>query len=128
MGDLKIGSPFRRHDQRALDLLYLLIDNVMIRHSKGQSYSDGRPLVKMPPRTVEWRPFEISNSCGELYLIKSLEIFMADALERFMVNAGDSSDGNSITRVENYPQVRSLLGLFSRLVSHPSAIALGSLD
>ena len=45
-----------------------------------------------------------------------------------MVTAGDISDGNSITRVENYPQVRSLLGLFSRMVSHPSAIALGSLD
>ena len=73
--DHKIGKPFADHDEQSLKLLYLLIDNVMMRHTKSQSYLDGRSLVKLPPRVVEWRGFDITN-IQEKYLIKSLEVFM----------------------------------------------------
>lgn len=82
----KIGKPFRANDKDALLLLHDLLDVVMMRHSKSQRYiADGRPLVNMPPRTVEWRPVKI-QSRSEQYLFKWLESFSADAFEDFKAN------------------------------------------
>ncbi|CAM9840418.1 unnamed protein product, partial [Hapterophycus canaliculatus] len=56
----KVGEPFEAKDQEALELLRALIRVVMMRHSKSQTYVDGRPLVKIPARTVEWRGVDFS--------------------------------------------------------------------
>ena len=39
----------------------------MMRHSKTQRYTDGRCLVSMPARTVEWRPFDLTTD-SEIYI------------------------------------------------------------
>ena len=54
-----IGTPYRANDEASLDLIHALIDVVMMRHSKTQRYVDGRCLVNMPARIIEWRPFDL---------------------------------------------------------------------
>ena len=121
-----IGHPFRAYDESALRLLHALMDVVMMRHSKTQRYVDGRCLVSMPARTVEWRAFELTTD-AEVYIHTYLEIFAADALHRFLGNP-DTASFHGMVRSANYGHVRSLLALISRMLTSPNTVVLRRLD
>ena len=131
----KIGDPFKEKDENALLLLHSLIDVVMMRHSKSQTYIDGRSLVAMPPRTVEWRGFHIRNH-SELYISSYLHEFAIDAFVNFMKQFNQSNpdvssevaEVNRLSRGSNYGQIKSLIGLISKAITHASAISLTQLD
>ena len=126
----KIGIPFQQKDPSSLKLLYLLIDNVMIRHNKGQRYIDGKPLVKIPPRTIEWRGFEIEDH-NEKYVLATMELFMATALDRFMASASVRATNNNaaaIVTLPNYVRLKGLLALMSKMLSHPSSVPISAID
>jgi hypothetical protein len=53
----------RRKSEESWTLLKELISVIMMRHSKSQRYLDGRQLVTMPPRVVEWRGFDMVSHC-----------------------------------------------------------------
>lgn len=125
--DANIGNPYKANKHSALVLLYALLDAVMMRHSKTQSYLDGRPLVVIPGRTIEWRSFAV-EAPSELYLLQYLEAFAADALVRFLSEYPGAVQGREIARLPHYALIRSLLGLISRCISSPKTITLKKLD
>jgi SNF2-related domain len=125
--DANIGNPYSANEDSALVLLYALLDAVMMRHSKTQSYLDGRPLVVIPGRTIEWRSFTLDIT-SELYLFQYLESFAADALVRFLSESPGAVQGREIARLPHYALIRSLLGLISRCITNPKTITLKKLD
>ena len=74
-----IAKPFSVFNPSALCLLQKLLNVVMFRHSKSQVKRDGSPLIKLPPRTVEWRGYTVENK-WERYLYSWLETFACDVL------------------------------------------------
>ncbi len=90
-----IGVPYIQHEESALLLLHRLLDVVMMRHSKSQKTvavvdeSTGsilRPsqhIVKIPGRTIEWRPVQLTDTT-EVYIHHYLQHFAATALTRFI--------------------------------------------
>ena len=121
----KIGTPFRQKSKEAIRLLYDLLDVVMMRHSKNQRYLDGRPLVKMPARVIEWRPFEVIDN-AELFLLKWFEVFCADAFQSFIDGVALSDRDAAVA--PQYAHIRGLVAITSRLLTHPSSLTLSSLD
>lgn len=122
----KIGKPFASKDEHALKLLYALIDVVMIRHSKSQRYiADNRKLVQIPERTIEWRPFDITNP-HEKFVVSYLERFAAEAF----LNMSSFFEGNvdNVIVAPHYSQIKSLHQLISKCITHGSAISLQQVD
>ena len=125
--DANIGNPYSSNQDSALVLLYALLDAVMMRHSKTQCYYDGRPLVVIPGRTIEWRSFTLEIT-SEKYLFQYLEAFAADALMRFLSESPGGIQGREITRLPHYALIRSILGLISRCITNPRTMTLNKLD
>ena len=107
-------------------------------YSKTQRYLDGRQLVKMPARTIEWKGFDLSHP-SETFLFRYLECFAADALKIFLdsfhepSHANNDSNNNTSTatsfmRSPHYSHIRNLLALISRCLTHPKTIQLRKLD
>jgi SNF2 family DNA or RNA helicase len=120
----KIGIPWKNRSKLSLKLLQSLISVVMMRHSKSQTYLDGRSLVPLLPRTIEWRGFDVTSD-SELYILRYLEIFAADTMTKMLDNE------SSITQFDSNPhlvQLKSLLGIISRALTHPTSCCLIALD
>jgi hypothetical protein len=109
-----------------LGLLHALIDGVMMRHSKGQSYLDGRPIVALPTRTVEWRGFDL-NLASELYLYKYLENFAAEALRHSLIVIEVEED-KPFLKSPRFLLLKSLVGLLSECITSPTTVDLRKLD
>ena len=127
--ELKIGKPFREKNKSALQLLHALLDVVMIRHTKSQRYVDGRPLVSIVSRTIEYRGVQLQQS-SERYLFAYLESFAADSLEMFLKEAEERNEENPqpLARLKNFNMIKGLLSLISKCLTHPSIVSLTQLD
>ncbi|CAN0064539.1 unnamed protein product [Scytosiphon promiscuus] len=143
----KVGEPFEAKDTEAMELLRALIRVVMMRHSKSQTYVDGRPLVKIPARTVEWRGVDFSaapeygqygNSSAPhaRYVYKYLENLcatvcrkMEETLPRRSAPGAASGAGqsNAMGRRE-FTKLKSLLTLMQKASTHPALVNLNQLD
>jgi hypothetical protein len=124
---MKIGLPFEKKDTNSLHLLYSLMDSVMMRHSKTQTYLDGRPLVSIPSRTIEWRPIEIDNN-SEKYIFHFLAVLAADACGKFLSTEHGFQVDRRVWSMPHFAIIRSLLGLMSRFLTSPRTLILKKLD
>ena len=101
---------------------------VMMRHSKSQQYLDGRPLVKMAPRTIEYKGFALACE-EEKYVLTYLGAFAADALQRFLEeNRLLGGAAGPVSKAPMYMRIKSLLPLISRAITHTETINLQNLD
>eukprot|EP00752_Nemacystus_decipiens_P012660 g11214.t1 len=149
----KVSEPFAAKDQGALELLRALIGVVMMRHSKSQTYVDGRPLVKIPVRTVEWRGVDFSampesgqyanaSAPHARYVYKYLEHLCATVCRKMEESAAAFAGGaagggaggaaggaeaNGMGRRE-FTRLKSLLSLMQKASTHPALVNLGQLD
>jgi SNF2-related domain len=125
--EMKIGVPFEKKDANSLHLLYSLMDSVMMRHSKTQTYLDGRPLVSIPSRTIEWRPIDIENN-SEKYIFHFLAVLAADACGKFLSPEHGFQADRRVWSMPHFAIIRSLLGLMSRFLTSPRTLILKKLD
>jgi len=56
----RVAAPWAEKDVRARDLLDVLLDGVMIRHSKSQAMLDGRSILDLPPFLFEALPISLN--------------------------------------------------------------------
>ena len=101
-------------------------------NSKSQRYLDGSSLVKIPSRTIEWRSFTLERN-SEQYLYRYLELFAADALNKFLSQIlpqmlDPESDPESVIQLPHYALIKSLFDLISRCITSPQTIILKKLD
>ncbi len=129
---LKIGKPFREKNPGSLELLNCLIHATMMRHSKSQVYADtGAPLIRMTPRTIEWRGFSL-QSAAEKYLYAWLECYVTNALDKMIeeVKRGNNgrTDNAAIRNAPLMQTVKSLFFMLSRLCTAVETLDLRKLD
>ena len=116
----KIGTPWAFRDETAHKLVQILLDAVMIRHSKSQTTLDGRSILELPPITHDLRAVEptLSERAVLMYLEalgRALEgqegLEAADAATAAAVAAAVANSGPPKVR-----QLRHHFGPFSRSV------------
>ena len=126
-----IGDTYKGRKKSSLKLLKSLIDVVMMRHSKSQTRTlDNSSLIKLPPRIIEWRGFDLESE-AECYLYHWLESTAADALTTLNDSHTieiDENNENTKNKVSRWAHVKSLLGYISRCITSSAAVQLSSLD
>ena len=125
--ETKIGVPFEKKDADSLYLLYSLMDSVMMRHSKTQTYLDGRSLVSIPSRTIEWRSIDITND-SEKHIFQYLSTLAADACGKFLSTEHGFQADRRVGSLPHFSIIKSLLGLMSRCLTSPKTLILKNLD
>ena len=129
----KIGTPFAKKQEKSLDLMKVLMDSVMMRHSKSQTYIDSnKSLIKMPPRSVEWRSFTLENDY-EKCLHSWLESFACEMMEKFEKDARERADNRNVsnaalTRSPHFNKIRSLLNFLGRMLTSVQAVDMHKLN
>ena len=57
-----IGDPWQERNESALDALQVLLNGVMMRHSKTQTWLDGTTILSLPPRRLVMQPVALEGS------------------------------------------------------------------
>ena len=63
-----IGDPWHEKDESALDALQVLLNGVMMRHSKTQTWLDGTTILSLPPRRLVMQPVALEGSEHAAYV------------------------------------------------------------
>jgi hypothetical protein len=90
---MRISRPFRRKRPEVLKMLKVLLDAVMIRHSKSQTYLDGRSILDLPGATN--RVVAVDMPSSERYIVMYLEMHaVKDIRDMFQRSAAEANGGN----------------------------------
>ena len=63
-----IGDPWQERNESALDALQVLLNGVMMRHSKTQTWLDGTTILSLPPRRLVMQPVALEGSEHAAYV------------------------------------------------------------
>jgi len=89
---LKIAEPLKRREPEALSLLHTLLDAVMMRHSKSQTYREGGGrILDLPPATNRTVAVEMAPS--ELYVNMYLEAAAAQEMHALLDRIESGGEG-----------------------------------
>ena len=75
-----IGTPWEARQETALDALHVLLRGVMMRHAKSQTHIDGRSILSLPPKTLEYVAVQLAES--ELTSYAFLEALFVKEIRR----------------------------------------------
>ncbi len=122
----KLQQPLKRKDPFVLPLLYALIEATMFRHSKSQRYRyDNRPLISLPPYTVELRPVHVPETSSEKYVHRYLELLAKGVYLRIMGSGGGEC---SFNRNNMYSKLISVLNTIRKAMTHTRLTQLVEID
>ena len=86
-----IGAPWQASDDSALDALQLLLNGVMMRHSKTQSWMDGTTILALPPRELVLAPVQLDGSERAAYVWLEQLIVAEVARTNALLEAGSAA-------------------------------------
>jgi len=124
----KIQEPFEAKDPSSLPLLHALIDICMMRHSKSQTYLDGRPLVHLPSRSLEWVPVDFRTGLAgdsDAFIYWFLEMLFTKEIGRIQDTAIETNIMPD-RRVTN--RMRAYFMLLQRAATDPACLKLEQVD
>lgn len=119
-----IEDPFYDHNLESLRVLRSLLSRVVVRHSKEQTFGDGKALLCLPPRSVETvllkfgseaerQVYENIETRNQTYFMK----LKRESLKTVAVSAyGDSSFNRLIVFVSRVDLIYSHLPIDSRSI------------
>ncbi|KAF8338153.1 P-loop containing nucleoside triphosphate hydrolase protein [Cantharellus anzutake] len=62
-----ITKPFLDKDPRAIDVVQVILETVLLRREKTTRDASGNPIVQLPPKTIEIKHLELSEAEEKLY-------------------------------------------------------------
>ncbi|KAI3486986.1 hypothetical protein L1887_49182 [Cichorium endivia] len=62
-----VCKPFQAKSTKALDVVQVILESVLLRREKRMKDKDGRPIVELPPKTIEVRELEFSPIERRIY-------------------------------------------------------------
>ncbi len=106
-----VCKPFQAKSTKALDVVQVILESVLLRREKRMKDKDGRPIVELPPKTIEVRELEFSPIERRIY----------DNVYRraFMQYATLKANG-TVTR--NFSVIFSVLMRLRQAVCHPALV------
>ena len=102
---LRVSRPFKEKKKEALDLLNVLLDGIMMRHSKSQKFAkSGSSILDLPGRTVTLVGIDFDSSLyecnstsadGTQYTQRIANQYIVKALERIAIDFFETFNGLS---------------------------------
>ncbi|KAF4604775.1 DNA helicase rad5 [Pleurotus pulmonarius] len=106
-----ITLPFLDHDPKAIEIVQVILESILLRRQKNSKDSDGKPIVDLPPKEVRVEKLEFSPLEHKLY----------DSIYATVkLNFDQLSAKGLITK--NYTHILAMLMRLRRAVLHPSLV------
>lgn len=115
-----IENPYYEHNTTSLQVLRSLLSRIVIRHSKEQTFANGKALLALPPRSVETVLLEFGSEA---------ERVMYDGIETRNRNHFMKLKQESTAKVASkFIELNGLLTSSRQACAHASLISLEKLD
>ncbi|KAG5220964.1 DNA helicase [Salix suchowensis] len=106
-----ITLPFLDHDPKAIEIVQVILESILLRRQKDSKDNDGKPIVDLPPKEVRVEKLEFSPLEHKLY----------DSIYATVkLNFDQLSAKGLITK--NYTHILAMLMRLRRAVLHPSLV------
>jgi DNA repair protein RAD5 len=113
-----IEDPYYERDDEALRVLRSLLSRIVMRHSKRQTFDNGKSLLALPPRTVETVLLQFGSE-SEKYVYQSIE---ARNRKHFLELKRESLVH------KKYLELSGMLSSARQACAHSSLVSLEKLD
>ncbi|KAL0951754.1 hypothetical protein HGRIS_008426 [Hohenbuehelia grisea] len=106
-----ITVPFMDHDPKAIEIVQVILESILLRREKNMRDSDGKRIVELPTKEVVVETLEFSPSERKLY-----DSIYVTAKKDF-----DQLDAKGLVG-KNYTHILAMLMRLRRAVLHPSLV------
>ncbi|CAG7847334.1 DNA repair protein RAD5 [Serendipita indica DSM 11827] len=110
-----ITIPFLSRDSKALDIVQVILESILLRREKSMKDKEGNPIVSLPAKTVTVETLEFSPLERKIY----------DQIYHRVKSTFTSLDERGVVG-KNWHSLFALLMRLRRAVLHPSLIAAGN--
>ncbi|KAJ8489879.1 hypothetical protein ONZ45_g13407 [Pleurotus djamor] len=111
-----ITLPFLDHDPKAIEIVQVILESILLRREKNSKDSDGKPIVDLPPKHVTVEALNFSSLERKLY----------DSIYITAKKNYDQLNAKGLV-TKNYTHILAMLMRLRRAVLHP-ALVLGTSD
>ncbi|CBQ68225.1 related to RAD5-DNA helicase [Sporisorium reilianum SRZ2] len=106
-----VCKPFQAKSTKALDVVQVILESVLLRREKRMKDKDGKPIVQLPPKTIEVRELEFSELERRIY---------DNVYRRAYLQFATMRANGTVTR--NFSVIFSVLMRLRQAVCHPALV------
>ncbi|SPO21420.1 related to RAD5 - DNA helicase [Ustilago trichophora] len=106
-----VCKPFQAKSTKALDVVQVILESVLLRREKRMKDKDGKPIVELPPKSIEVRELEFSELERKIY---------DNVYRRAYLQFATMKANGTVTR--NFSVIFSVLMRLRQAVCHPSLV------
>ncbi|PWY97431.1 hypothetical protein BCV70DRAFT_195468 [Testicularia cyperi] len=106
-----VCKPFQARSTKALDVVQVILESVLLRREKRMKDKDGRPIVELPPKTVEVKNLEFSPLERRIY---------DNVYRKAYLQYATMKANGTVTR--NFSVIFSVLMRLRQAVCHPALV------
>lgn len=106
-----VCKPFQARSTKALDVVQVILESVLLRREKRMKDKDGKPIVELPPKTIEVRELEFTDLERKIY---------DNVYRRAYLQFAHLKANGTVTR--NFSVIFSVLMRLRQAVCHPALV------
>ena len=106
-----VCKPFQAKSTKALDVVQVILESVLLRREKRMKDKDGKPIVELPPKTVEVRELEFTELERRIY---------DNVYRRAYLQFATMKANGTVTK--NFSVIFSVLMRLRQAVCHPALV------
>lgn len=106
-----VCKPFQAKSTKALDVVQVILESVLLRREKKMKDKDGKPIVELPPKTIVVKELEFSELERRIY---------DNVYRRAYLQFASLKANGTVTR--NFSVIFSVLMRLRQAVCHPSLV------
>ena len=106
-----VCKPFQAKSTKALDVVQVILESVLLRREKRMKDKDGKPIVELPPKTIEVRELEFTELERKIY---------DNVYRRAYLQFATMKANGTVTR--NFSVIFSVLMRLRQAVCHPALV------
>lgn len=110
-----VCKPFQAKSTKALDVVQVILESVLLRREKRMKDKDGKPIVQLPPKTIEVRELEFTDLERRIY---------DNVYRRAYLQFAHMKANGTVTR--NFSVIFSVLMRLRQAVCHPALVMKAS--
>lgn len=106
-----ITVPFQNRDAKAIEIVQIILETILLRREKSMKDRDGNPIVPLPPKTIIEERLTFKDAEREIY-----QRIYKDARSQFL---GYKAEGNVM---KNVTAIFAVLMRLRQAVLHPALV------
>ncbi|KAL0575237.1 DNA helicase rad5 [Marasmius crinis-equi] len=108
---LFISLPFLAHDPKAIEVVQVILESILLRREKNMRDSDGKKIVELPSKEIKVEYLDFSHAEQKIY----------DSIYSSVKRSFDSLSAKGLLG-KNYTNILAMIMKLRRAVLHPSLV------